>query len=112
MNIQAQHVEALARFGYTERESRFLYLVATHSGFFLQRQLAQYFSISGRGPLTDFLGKARENEHTHEYPYEQGTQKLYHLFSRSIYGALGKEHSGNRHPGKGDGFPKAFGKLL
>jgi hypothetical protein len=28
------HTEALRYLGYTEEESRFLYLVATHSGYF------------------------------------------------------------------------------
>ena len=33
------HIEALRYFGYTEEESRFLYLVATHSGYFTCQQL-------------------------------------------------------------------------
>ena len=28
------HIDALRSFGYTEEEARFLYLVATHSGYF------------------------------------------------------------------------------
>lgn len=34
MKILPLHTEALRYFGYTEEEARFLYLVATHSGYF------------------------------------------------------------------------------
>jgi len=38
MMIPEDRIEALRRFGYTEEEARFLYLVAIHSGYFFARQ--------------------------------------------------------------------------
>ncbi len=38
MNILPIYTEALQHFGYTEEEARFLYLVATHSGYFTYQQ--------------------------------------------------------------------------
>src|SRR5207253_10388366 len=35
MKIAEEHIVALEGLGYTEEESRFLYIVATHSGYFV-----------------------------------------------------------------------------
>jgi hypothetical protein len=42
MNINASHLEALKALGYTEAEARFVYLVATHSGYFVARQFLAF----------------------------------------------------------------------
>ena len=42
MKILPIHTEPLRYFGYTEEESRFLYLVATHSGYFTCQQFLQF----------------------------------------------------------------------
>src|ERR1700694_4641117 len=34
MNILPAHLAALCRLGYSDEEARFIYLVATHSGYF------------------------------------------------------------------------------
>ena len=47
MNIPIDRIDALSTFGYTEREAEFLYMVATFSGFFVQRQFASYLGING-----------------------------------------------------------------
>ena len=112
MNISTQQLEALRRYGYTDRESQFLYLVATHSGFFLQRQYAEFLDISGRGRVSDFISKATANKHVKEYFYQARKLHIYHLFSRPVYAALGKEDSGNRKPGRYQGAVKAYAKLL
>src|SRR5215831_12690432 len=63
MNIPTDRIHALATFGYTEREAEFLYMVATFSGFFVQRQFATYLGIKGRGPVTDLIAKTIQKEH-------------------------------------------------
>jgi len=100
VKLLSQSAESIMGFGYTARESEFLYLVATHSGFFVQRQFATYIDISGRGPVTDFIRKALEKKHIREYLPEHGSQKIYHLFSRNLYAAIGKENSRNRKTGR------------
>ena len=100
MNIPVERINALVAFGYTEREAEFLYTVATFSGFFVQRQFASYLGINGRGPVTDLIAKALQKEHAREYRAERGSRKMYHLFSHSLYAAIGKENSRNRKVGR------------
>ena len=100
MNIPIERINALATFGYTERESEFLYTVATFSGFFVQRQFAGYLGINGRGPVTDLIAKTLQKKHAREYTAERGARKMYHLFSHGLYAAIGKENSRNRKVGR------------
>ena len=59
MNFTPAHLEALQALGYTAEESRFLYIVATHSGYFTARQfLAFTGAIGASGQL--FLEQAQE----------------------------------------------------
>lgn len=112
MKIPAQSVTALTEFGYVEREAQFLYLVAVHSGFFVQRQFIEYSGVSGRGPITDFLRKAIQRKHVREHLPERGSQKIYHLFSRRLYASIEKEHSRNRKTGRYGLLDKASVRLL
>jgi hypothetical protein len=112
MKIPPESIAILRQFGYTEREAEFLYIVAAHSGFFLQRQFMQYVDVAGRGPATYFLKKAIEKKHAREHLPERGTQKIYHLFSRSVYAALGKHNSRHRKPGRYGLLEKAAVRLL
>jgi hypothetical protein len=100
MNMPIERISALATFGYTEREAEFLYTVATFSGFFVQRQFASHLGINGRGPVTDLVAKALQKEHAREYRADRGSRKMYHLFSHSLYAAIGKENSRNRKVGR------------
>jgi hypothetical protein len=112
MKIPAESLTALKQFGYTEREAEFLHIVAVHSGFFLQRQFTQHVDVAGRGPATYFIKKAIQKKHVREHLPERGTQKIYHLFSRSLYAALGKENSRHRKPGRYGLLDKAAVRLL
>ena len=56
MKIAQEHIVALEALGYTEQESRFLYIVATHSGYFVPRQFVEFNGASpGKGsqPVTE-----------------------------------------------------------
>lgn len=112
MKIPVESIAALKQFGYSEREAEFLYIVAVHSGFFLQRQFMQHVDVAGRGPATYFIKKAIQKKHVREHLPERGTQKIYHLFSRSLYAALGKENSRHRKPGRYGLLEKASVRLL
>ena len=98
--------------GTREREAEFLYIVAVHSGFFLQRQFTQFVDVAGRGPATYFIKKAIQKQHVREHLPERGTQKIYHLFSRTVYAAIGKENSRHRRPGRYGLLEKAAVRLL
>ncbi len=44
--IEAERVQAVAAFGFTERQARFLVTVLVHSGVFIERQY-RAFAVSG-----------------------------------------------------------------
>ena len=80
---------------YTEDEARFLYLVATHSGYFSARQ---YLAFTGAKigeksmALTQkVLGKGHAAA---RLLLRNG--RVYHLFSRLLYRAIGRENLRNR----------------
>jgi hypothetical protein len=108
MKIPDHSVSALMKFGYTERESQFLYVVATFSGNFLRRQFSEFAGAARGGTDHDFLQKAIRNRHVREIPYKRTTYRRYHLYARSIYGAIDKENSSNR---KESGDSRAILKL-
>lgn len=82
-------------FGYTEAEARFLYIVATHSGYFTLRQ---YLGFTGahRGKRSSvFARKLLNNGHAAVRDY-MGYGSIYHLFSRTLYGEIEKGNLRNR----------------
>lgn len=97
MKISEYAVSALMKFGYTERESQFLYVVATFSGHFLRRHFTQFIGAVGHGGAEDeFLKKAVNSGHVREIPYKRSHYRRYHLCGRQIYGTIGKENSSHR----------------
>jgi hypothetical protein len=81
---------------YTEREARFLYLVATHSGHFLGRQFLQFSGATRGGVLQDFIERATEHRHIRDAVYAESGAKRYHLYAKPLYAALGKVNSSHR----------------
>jgi hypothetical protein len=96
MNIPEDAISSLMKFGYTERESQFLYIVATFSGHFLRRQFSEFTGAVRGGTDYDFLRKAINKGHIREIPYKQNNYRRYHLSARCIYNAINKENSSNR----------------
>ena len=46
MKMPQDQIERIAALGYTEPEARFLYVVATHSGYFTMRQFNTFTGVS------------------------------------------------------------------
>ena len=86
---------ALGRFGYSEAEAAFLSLAALHGGYFLRRQVAQFFGGRDGGRVTQLVQKALSLEHARASTWRQNVQ-LYHLLSRPLYAALGEPDNRNR----------------
>jgi len=95
MNIAPAHLGALQALGYTEAEARFLYIVATHSGYFVARQFLAFTSAHWGKRTTTFWGKLHTKKHvrTECFP-RSGT--VYHLFSRRLYRQIDRENIRNR----------------
>src|SRR3989442_893986 len=95
MNVKQTHLDALQALGYTEIEAHFLYLVATHSGYFAARQFLAFTCGHWGKRTTTFWGKLHTKKHARtEYFPESG--KVYHVFSRRLYRQIGRENLRNR----------------
>src|SRR6266404_3582924 len=89
MNIKPSCLEALQALGYTEIEAHFLYLVATHSGYFAARQFLAFTCGHWGKRTTTFWGKLHTKKHARtEYFPKSG--KVYHVFSRRLYRQIGR----------------------
>jgi hypothetical protein len=95
MKMPQDHIERIAALGYTESEARFLYLVATHSGYFTLRHFNDFAGAHRGRRCTAFAQKLLKHAHATMRDY-MGTGSVFHLFSRLIYGPIEKETLGNR----------------
>jgi hypothetical protein len=95
MNPKPEHITAIEHLGYNEAEAAFLYLVATHSGYFTRSQFLRYAQQSKGCLVHRFTTKTLTEGHAtaKEYGYQT---LVFHLFSRQIYGAIGKDNLRNR----------------
>src|SRR5437667_8811741 len=95
MNVKQTHLDALQALGYTETEARFLYHVATHSGYFVARQFLAFTCGHWGKRTTTFWDKLYTKKHGRtEYFPKSG--KVYHVFSRKLYRQIGRENLRNR----------------
>lgn len=95
MNIKDAHLDALKSLGYTENESRFLYIAATHSGYFTVSQYLSFAGIPSGKRSYKFTNKVFSNRHAKPRAYAHNA-RVFHLFSRKIYARIGKENIRNR----------------
>jgi hypothetical protein len=95
MNIAPEHLTKIQSYGYTRTEAEFLYLVATHSGYFTQRQFLRFAHVESGGAASRFTEKLLRFGHgrTNRYGYHTF---IYNLYSRLIYGSIEKDNLRNR----------------
>jgi hypothetical protein len=91
MTMTAFQLEGLQILGYTKRESEFLFLVATHSGYFTNRQF-KWFAQTESGSVSHaFIRKLLDRNHASYHAYRSGG-RVYHLFARKVYQAIEREN--------------------
>jgi hypothetical protein len=95
MSIQESQLVPLRAFGYTEAEARFLYLVATHSGYFTVRQFLDFAKAKSGNRNARLVQKLFALGHVSAQRYRRRSL-VYHLHSRPIYDAIGKGELRNR----------------
>ncbi len=78
-------------FGYTEEEARFLYLVATHSGYFTCQQFLKFIQAKPGKRSIAFARKVTEKKHASSKEYLRNG-RVFHLFSRNLYEAIGRDN--------------------
>jgi hypothetical protein len=95
MKIATHHISGLEALGYTTAEARFLYLVATHSGYFQPRQFLAFRGASWGNRSQHFTDKMESRGHAtwREYLNVGG---VYHLFSKTLYRQIDRENLRNR----------------
>ncbi|MGH9738146.1 MAG: hypothetical protein ACRD4X_06110 [Candidatus Acidiferrales bacterium] len=95
MNISPLHTDSLRAFGYTDEEARFLYIVATHSGYFMARQFLGFTGSHWGKRTTSFWQKLQAKNQVRRECYPI-SGIVYHLFSRKLYSSIEKENLRNR----------------
>lgn len=95
MNIPEGKIDKLRAFGYTEVEARFLYLVATHSGYFTVRQFLDFAHAKSGKRNARLVEKLLLWGHASARRYTRRSL-VFQLRSREIYAAIGKDHLRNR----------------
>ena len=95
MNFPESSLANLSSLGYTEDEARFLYVVATHSGYFSTRQFLQFTGTKSGDKSMSFSQKLLGKGHATARSFLRNGL-VYHLFSRIVYRAIGRENLRNR----------------
>jgi hypothetical protein len=110
LNVKPSYLEALQALGYSESEARFLYVVATHSGYFVARQFLAFTSGHWGKRTTTFWSKLHAKKHarTEHFPL---SGKVYHVFSRKLYGQIGRENLRNRREHEFEYIQRRIGML-
>lgn len=91
MSMTGFQLEGLHLLGYTKRESEFLFLVATHSGYFTNRQFKSFAQTESGSVSHAFIRRLLERKHATYHAYRSG-ERVYHLFARKVYQAIGREN--------------------
>lgn len=91
MSITRFQLEGLHLLGYNRRESEFLFLVATHSGYFTNRQFKSFAQTESGSVCHAFIRKLLERKHATYHAYRSGG-RVYHLFARKVYQAIEREN--------------------
>lgn len=90
MILPTHYVERLQAFGYTEDEAVFLYIAATHSGYFTVRQFLAYAQARRGNRSQNFTNKLLALGHASMHRHS-ANHRVYHLCSRQLYAAIGKD---------------------
>jgi hypothetical protein len=95
MNIAPEHLAALQGCGYTRTEAEFLYLVATHSGYFTRGQFLRFARVEKGGAASRFTEKLERFRHGRSARHGRHTL-IYNLYSHLIYDTINKGNHRNR----------------
>jgi hypothetical protein len=95
----AERVNAIASFGFTERQARFLTNVLLHSGVFVERQYCSFASIVHGQKSTDFIKTLVERRFA--TPIATGKLhrgRMFHVHYKPLWAAVGEPDNRFRKP--------------
>jgi hypothetical protein len=93
-----ERVHALAKFGFTDRQARFLTTVLLHGGICVRRQYARFAGTAYGHKVNVFFDKLVERGHAAPCDCIHNRAKLYHVHDRALYRAIGEANSRYRRP--------------
>lgn len=95
----AERVEAIAAFGFTDRQARFLLNVLLHAGVFIERQYCSFAGIVHGQKSTDFIKTLVE--HRFATPITTGKLhrgRMFHVHYKPLWAAIGEPDNRFRKP--------------
>jgi hypothetical protein len=95
----AERLDAVAAFGFTERQARFLLNVLLHSGVFLERQYCGFAGIVHGQKSTDFITRLVERRFA--TPITTGKLhrgRMFHVHYKPLWAAIGEPDNRFRKP--------------
>jgi hypothetical protein len=102
-------VRAVVAKGFTERQARFLVLVARHSGVCVMRQYAAFAGIVFGQKTRKFFAKLESLGWVSTYDCAHNRARIYHLRHRDLYEAISEPESRLRRP---PAVPRALERLM
>jgi hypothetical protein len=93
-----ERVKAVAEFGFTERQGRFLVTVMLHAGVCVPRQYAKFAGTAYGHKVTRFFDKLVQREHATVSGCLHNRAEVYHIRHQGLYRAVGQPHSRYRRP--------------
>ena len=108
MNLE-HAVQTIAKRGFTDRQARFLVLVARHSGVCVMRQYSSFAGIVFGQKTRKFFANLVRLGFVSTYDCAHNRGRVYHVRHRSIYEAIGEPDSRLRRP---PGVPRALERLM
>ena len=94
-----ERVQAVADYGFSERQARFLVLVMRHAGLCVKRQYAAFAGIANGGEKCNaFFEKLVRRGHAVAADCIHNRARLYHIHHRPLYHAIGQPDSRYRRP--------------
>ena len=98
-SVSPARVGTLRRFGFTERQARFLVHVLVFSGVFLERQYRAFTGLAHGQKTQDFLDRlVGEGYATPITPGAVRRGRLYHVQYKPLYEAIGEANNRHRKP--------------
>jgi hypothetical protein len=91
-----KRVAALTSLGFSERQTRFLVMVALHSGFCLRRHYTTFAGLQHGAGVRDFLDRLVSRRLARRFDFRPDRGHVYHLCNSSIYTAIDQDDNRNR----------------
>ena len=97
--INNNHVNSVAAFGFTDRQARFLVTVMLHSGVFAGRQYCAFAGITHGQKVHDFVEKLLAKRFATATTFgRQQRARIFHVQHKPLYAAIGERDNRHRKP--------------